>query len=852
MPSTAKMKIKGSEKYITRDASQAVRIEEGRVFVFIVPFAEDKPGKRLFFAELSKGDVLPPLSIKAEFTDASDMMDWHFLILPMPEATIKTLAVSALHYKAIGEKLGRDYNKNNFADEVVESYRLSHVKEMRNIYAASKQSENAKKSSFRIMFEQMTHGKSLDYDNSPSQLFNAIETICHDRDINIVSFDTLKSVTSNNFGIDDIARLSGFPYRKVILTDKWYKKDIGELLVYLDSTSNPMVARPTGFRAYKLVNPETGSSVRINEEVASHILREAICIYRPLPAVKMGFRDILNFVKKEFLAKDIVFIILLAIIGTLIGLLVPFLNEQIYDLFIPLGDVSGLKGICLVILSCMLGNVAFNTVRGMASFRGNSRMLVALEVGLYDRVFNLPDASIRDVENADLIQRLFGLSQMFSAIVNMVFTEGLSLLLSLIYLWKMWSYSPDLSKAGLVMALIAVLIMVCISISGMKTSAKQMEIDGKISSMLYQFLSGISKIRIAGAEPRVLNEYIKKYSTSIGYTRELRTKVNIGAIIAETARMVFSLVLFYLMIRNSLDISTGKFMGFNSAFTSFAAAILSISSAITSVGVMMPALKRSQVIVESIPETDSLLTMPSEITGEIELNNVSFGYNPESRLVLEDINLHIHPGEYIGIVGPSGCGKSTLLKLLLGFEKPSAGKIYYNGQDLDDMNKRQLRKLFGVVLQNGALISGSIFDNVRITSPNATAQDVLNALEKVGLKSDVDEMPMGLNTVLTEGTGQISGGQKQRILIARAIINNPQILFMDEATSALDNITQAQVADSLAALNSTRVVIAHRLSTIIKCDRILVMNEGKIVEEGNFDELMKRGGLFTEFASRQM
>lgn len=852
MPSIAKMKIKGSEKYITKNAGQAIKIEDGRVFVFIVPFVDDKPGKRLFFAELSKGDVLPPLSLKAEFTDASDIRDWHFLILPMPEASIKPLAVSASHYKSIGEKLGRDYNKNNFADEVVESYRLSHVKEMRNIYAASKQTENAKKSSFRVMFEQMTHGKSIDYDNSPSQLFNAIETICHDRDINIVAFDTLKSVTSNNFGIDDIARLSGFPYRKVILTDKWYREDIGELLVYLDSTSNPLVARPTGFRGYKLVNPETGSSIRINEEVASHILREAICIYRPLPAVKMGFRDIINFVKKEFLAKDVVFIILLAIIGTLIGLLVPFLNEQIYDLFIPLGDVSGLKGICLVILSCMLGNVAFNTVRGMASFRGNSRMLMALEVGLYDRVFNLPDASIRDVENADLIQRLFGLSQMFSTIVNIVFTEGLSLVLSLIYLWKMWSYSPDLSKAGLVMALIAVIIMVCLSISGMKTSAKQMELDGKISSMLYQFLSGISKIRIAGAEPRALNEYIKKYATSIGYTRELRTKVNIGAIIAETARMVFSLVLFYLMIRNSLDISTGKFMGFNSAFTSFSAAILSISSAITNVGVMMPALKRSQVIVESIPETDSLLTMPSEITGEIELNNVSFGYNPESRLVLEDINLHIHPGEYIGIVGPSGCGKSTLLKLLLGFEKPSAGKIYYNGQDLDDMNKRQLRKLFGVVLQNGALISGSIFDNVRITSPNATAQDVLNALEKVGLKSDVEEMPMGLNTVLTEGTGQISGGQKQRVLIARAIINNPQILFMDEATSALDNITQAQVADSLAALNSTRIVIAHRLSTIIKCDRILVMNEGKIVEEGNFDELMKRGGLFTEFASRQM
>ena len=244
--------------------------------------------------------------------------------------------------------------------------------------------------------------------------------------------------------------------------------------------------------------------------------------------------------------------------------------------------------------------------------------------------------------------------------------------------------------------------------------------------------------------------------------------------------------------------------------------------------------------------------MAGDLTGMVEISNVSFAYDKDSPPVIKDISLRIKPGEYIGIVGASGCGKSTLLKLLLGFEKPQTGRIYYDGRDIDGMDKRELRKRFGVVLQNGGLITGSIYDNITITTPSATREQVLQAVRDAGLEKDVADMPMGLNTVLSEGDGSISGGQKQRILIARAIVGKPKLLFFDEATSALDNATQAVVCESLEKLNATRIVIAHRLSTIIHCDRIFVMDAGRIVEEGSFEQLMKQKGLFYHLASRQI
>lgn len=253
-----------------------------------------------------------------------------------------------------------------------------------------------------------------------------------------------------------------------------------------------------------------------------------------------------------------------------------------------------------------------------------------------------------------------------------------------------------------------------------------------------------------------------------------------------------------------------------------------------------------------VPENSILSQSTDAIAGEIDVRHVSFAYEADSPIVLDDLSLSIKKGEYVGIVGTSGCGKSTLLNLLLGFEHQDKGKIYYDHHDLDEMNKKELRKNFGVVLQDGDIVSGSIYDNIAIAKPGATMDEVMNVLDKVGILDEVNNMPMGVLTNLSEGSGLISGGQKQRILIARALINNPKILFMDEATSALDNIVQAQICNYIKTINCTKVVIAHRLSTIINCDRIYVIDEGKVAETGTYDDLMKQKGIFYNLARRQL
>ncbi|MPM89484.1 Leukotoxin export ATP-binding protein LtxB [bioreactor metagenome] len=280
--------------------------------------------------------------------------------------------------------------------------------------------------------------------------------------------------------------------------------------------------------------------------------------------------------------------------------------------------------------------------------------------------------------------------------------------------------------------------------------------------------------------------------------------------------------------------------------------MVSLSESLISANIVIPLYQKAKPILETLPEYDETKINPKPLTGSIEVSHVSFRYNENGPLILKDISLQINEGDYAAIVGTSGCGKSTLFRVLLGFEKPEMGKVYYNGQDLSKVDIRMVRKQIGVVLQNGQLMTGNIFSNITGSNPFLTIDDAWEAARMAGIEEDIKEMPMGMHTIITEGSGAISGGQKQRLMIARAIINKPKIIYFDEATSALDNRTQAIVSDSLDRLQATRVVIAHRLSTIINCNKIFVMDQGRIVESGTYQELMDRQGLFTELAKRQL
>jgi ATP-binding cassette subfamily C protein len=370
--------------------------------------------------------------------------------------------------------------------------------------------------------------------------------------------------------------------------------------------------------------------------------------------------------------------------------------------------------------------------------------------------------------------------------------------------------------------------------------------------MLFQFLSSISKIRIAGAEVHAFSQWAGKFAANKRQTFELRRlmlKLNLQTTLLPMIAVI--LLLSFITGAEQGRLTTGRFMAFFTAMTMTVAAFLQLGMAGISFFMAIPMLDSIRPILGSMPENMALKPEFSELTGEIEVVNLKFRYDQESPPVLDNVSLHVHPGEFVAIVGASGSGKSTLLRLLLGFETPESGSVYYDRQDIASCDASSLRRQTGTVLQHAQLAAGNILSNITGIT-NATFEDAWEAARNVGLDEDIKQMPMGMYTVITGGLSSLSGGQRQRIMIARAIVNKPRILFFDEATSALDNKTQQIVSESLEKLQATRIVIAHRLSTVQHADRIYLMEQGKIAETGTYNELIAKGAKFSELVRRQM
>lgn len=846
----------GNHLLVTQTPGEAYRVLSGRALVFVFPLKEDGvPGRRWLLCELEAGDAVPSLFYESIDTKGQPCK-WAFGISALEAGELEIVEDCEEIRMEFAKKASlRDYKYIGFEESAIESYRLESMRDQRNLFATGEERRATYSRSLDVIYRIFKGGKIENrkaHEPTGYALYDACVRLCDWQGIETIGLDVLRTNCGRKFTVKDIARMSGFICRDILLEERWYAKDAGPLLAFRTKNRQPVVCLPQKAGKYLLWDPDEDDYTEITDEVAAEIDPRAMVFYRPFPREKMTVKRLIKFAAKDIEWRDVARLFIFALLGTLIGLLVPYLNEKLFDLFIPLGDAPGLQGFCAVVLACSLGNVAFMVVKNLSSFRAVNRIKFSMQAAVFDRLFNLPESFFRKFDSADLGQRTLGISEAFSLMTSTVVDVGLTSLFSVMYLWRMFDYSKKLSWTSIWILLAVMILIAVIGRQELKYEREQMEINGQTASKMFQFLNGISKLRISGAENRALYEYLLTYTES----RKMdirKEKYNLAVtILTGGVSTVFSMVFYYIMVHKSIDLSVGAFMGFTTAFGSFSAAMLGLVSAYLQANSIGPAFERMKPILEALPEQQEEAEMPGNLSGEIEVNNISFAYEEGGPLILKNLSLHIQPGEYIGVVGSSGCGKSTLMKLLLGFEKPISGRVYYDGKDIDSLDKRELRKKFGVVLQNGGLITGSIFDNITITTPSATLEQVEQAVRDAGLERDIAEMPMGLHTVLSEGDGSISGGQRQRILIARAIVGKPKLLFFDEATSALDNATQAAVCESLDQLKATRIVIAHRLSTIIHCDRIFVMDEGKIVEEGNFEQLMEKKGLFYNLASRQL
>lgn len=649
--------------------------------------------------------------------------------------------------------------------------------------------------------------------------------------------------------LEYMLRPSGVMRRRVELIGEWWKETAGPLLGTTKS-GDVVAILPGALSGYFFYDPQTGKRVRVNAKTASRLETEAFCFYRALPAKKLNLLDLVIFILRSITAADVAFVLAASLLVSLLGLFTPYMNKQIFDSIIPGGTKGALPPVAALLVGAAIGASLFGLTRSLVLMRLRDKINLAVQNAAMARLFAFPVTFFKDYTAGEIANRAMSVNSLSSMLSDTVLTSGLTALFSFVYIFQMASLAPALVLPGLLVILCMLAFTVAIGLVQQQLFQKRMKLAAKMDGFVFGLLGGIQKIKLAGAEKRAFARWASEYREigKLTYSPPMVLRLH-GAILGALT-LGGTLVLYYFAA--TFKVAPSDYIAFNLAYGAVSGAILSLAGAAMTMANVKPLFKLVQPIFEAVPETGAGKKQVVSLSGRIEVSNVTFRYTKDGPIVLNNISLRIEPGEYVAIVGRSGCGKSTLMRILLGFEKPESGAVYYDGYDLETLDLRSVRQCIGVDLQDGKLFSGDIFSNIIITAPWSTLEQAWEAARLAGLEEDIKAMPMGMHTLISEGSGGISGGQKQRILIARALVSKPKIILFDEATSALDNITQKHVATSLASLGCTRVVIAHRLSTVKECDRILVMDGGRIVEEGSYEELMARKGLFYELAARQI
>ena len=654
--------------------------------------------------------------------------------------------------------------------------------------------------------------------------------------------------------LQEIVECSAVSTREVALKGEWWRGDNGPLIVHDAETKAPYALLPVKDTRYELHDPATGAVKPVTREIAGTLAPFATQFYRPFPAKAIRVVDMLRF-GIAGLHREIALVVALGTLGGLVGMAIPIATGKMVDSIIPSAQHNDAIALMIALIAALAASEIFEFVRSVAVLRLEGKMDNCVQSAVWDRVLSLPVPFFRNYTAGDLENRINGINVIRHTLSGTTVATLLSSAFSLLNLFVLFYYSATLAGLALGLTVVAMLVTGATGYLKLRYERQLADIGGRISGLVFQYLLGISKLRVAAAENRAFANWAREFTG----LRRIAFKAQSIAVVDHTFfsvygvlinATVFAVVGMVLVKESGAKLSTGEFVAFTAAFGMFFGGFVGLTETALGLLNLVPVYERAKPILHALPEVSAEKKHPGELVGSIEVVKVAFAYGagPE---ILRDVTFTVRPGGFVALVGPSGSGKSTLFRLLLGFEKPTRGSIYYDNQDLADLDIRAVRRQLGVVLQGGQLMTGDIYTNI-VGAGVLSIDDAWEAAAMVGLDEDIKKMPMGMHTVISEGSSTLSGGQRQRILIARAIVHRPRILFFDEATSALDNRTQAIVSRSLEQLKATRIVIAHRLSTVINADRIIVLQDGAIAQTGTYQELIEQTGPFAELAKRQI
>ncbi|MFI7140984.1 NHLP bacteriocin export ABC transporter permease/ATPase subunit [Streptomyces massasporeus] len=650
--------------------------------------------------------------------------------------------------------------------------------------------------------------------------------------------------------VEQVALASRVRTRAVRLDGRWWRDNVGPL-VGQRSLSGAPVALLWRRGGYVAVHPSTGRETPIEKANAEEFEPRAVMFYRPLPERGLSPLRLLRFCMQG-MRGDLTGLLLSGLVTVAIGALVPIATGKVLGEFVPKAQTGLIVQVCLAVMLSSVVAAAFMLLQNLTILRLEGRIEATLQPAVWDRLLRLPTKFFTERSTGELASAAMGISSIRRLLAGVGPTVAQSVTVGAMNLGLLLWYSVPMAMAAIGMLVVIAAVFLGLGLWQVRWQRRLVVLSNKLNNQAFQTLRGLPKLRVAAAE----NYAYAAWASEFARSRELQQKVgrikNLTSVLGAVYLPLCTLLMFMLLAgpaRGSM--SAAAFLTFNTSVTMVLTSVTQLTGSFVSAVAALPLFEEIKPVLDATPEVRTASTRPGPLTGAIEARRVSFRYSDDGPLVLDDVSFDVRPGEFVAVVGPSGCGKSTLLRLLIGFDRPVSGSVLYDGQDLAALDQSAVRRQCGVVLQNAQPFTGSILDVICGTEPY-TPEEAMAAAEMAGLAEDIKRMPMGLHTIVA-GSGAVSGGQRQRLMIAQALIRRPRILFFDEATSALDNETQRTVIESTKALNATRIVIAHRLSTVLDADRVVVMEEGKVIQQGPPAQLLAdTGGRLHELVRRQM
>ncbi|MEV7890227.1 NHLP bacteriocin export ABC transporter permease/ATPase subunit [Streptomyces sp. NPDC002817] len=650
--------------------------------------------------------------------------------------------------------------------------------------------------------------------------------------------------------VEQIALASRVRARAVRLDGSWWRDNVGPLVGHRALSGAP-VALLWRRGGYVAVHPATGRETPIEKANAEEFEPRAVMFYRPLPERRLSPLRLLRF-SMQGMGGDLTNLLLSGLVTVAIGAIVPIATGQILGEFVPKAQTNLIVQVCLAVMISSFVAAAFMLLQNLTILRLEGRIEATLQPAVWDRLLRLPTKFFTERSTGELASAAMGISSIRRLLAGVGPVVAQSVTVGAMNLGLLFWYSASMAMAAIGMLVVIAAVFLGLGLWQVRWQRRLVVLGNKLNNQAFQTLRGLPKLRVAAAE----NYAYAAWASQFARSRELQQKVgrikNLTTVMGAVYLPICTLLMFMLLAgpaRGSM--SAAAFLSFNTSVTMVLTSVTQLTGSFVSAVGALPLFEEIKPVLDAAPEVRTATTRPGPLSGGIEARRLSFRYSDDGPLVLDDVSFEVRPGEFVAVVGPSGCGKSTLLRLLIGFDPPVSGSVLYDGQDLAALDQSAVRRQCGVVLQHAQPFNGSIMDVICGTEP-FTPEEVMVAAEMAGLAEDIKRMPMGLHTIVS-GSGAVSGGQRQRLMIAQALIRRPRILFFDEATSALDNETQRRVIESTKALNATRIVIAHRLSTVLDADRVIVMEDGKVAQQGPPAQLLAdTGGRLHELVRRQL